>query len=278
MYKDIWKKVTPSVCSVNFISKSGISLTKLTGFKALGKFLVTDEAIYNVPKAASVRLDFMHENGCDKAIEYTIPIKEFKSRTIKGMDDGNPHFGLVNIDFPELSDIPSLSLSQKTSAAVGSPIAILGYQLDNMNVAIKTGIISSYVMNGNDKKYIQFDSTICQGNAGSPLINAENGEVIGIVGQRLTSLTKSYKRLSKIMNNNLAILKKSQGKFSIHEVDPIQVLIANQNQIKHIVSDIYKTANMRVGYAIESSNVYRLLEDFFDAEGLNSVLGRERQF
>ena len=72
--------------------------------------------------------------------------------------------------------------------------------------------------------------------------------------------------MKQIINNNLAILKKSQGKFNVEEIDPIQVLIANQNQIKHISNEIYKTATMTNGYALDISYVNDLFEEFIDAE------------
>ena len=113
---------------------------------------------------------------------------------------------------------------------------------------------------------MQVDSNIKQGNSGSPLINADTGEVIGIIGHKLASITQSHKRMKQIINNNLAILKKSQGKFNVEEIDPIQVLIANQNQIKHITNEIYKTATMSIGYALDISYVHDLFEEFIDAE------------
>ena len=52
------------------------------------------------------------------------------------------------------------------------------------------------------------------------------------------------------------------------EIDPIQVLIANQNQIKHLASEFFKTTNMRVGYAAELCN----LSDYCpDSEDISSV-------
>ena len=90
--------------------------------------------------------------------------------------------------------------------------------------------------------------------------------MIGIIGHKLAAVTQSHKRMKQIINNNLAILKKSQGKFNVEEIDPIQVLIANQNQIKHISNEIYKTATMTNGYALDISYVNDLFEEFIDAE------------
>ena len=124
-----------------------------------------------------------------------------------------------------------------------------------------------------DLKYLQVDSSIKQGNSGSPIIDIETGEVIGIIGYKLASISQSHKRMKQIINNNLAILKKSQGKFNVEEIDPIQVLIANQNQIKYISNEIYKTATMSSGYALDISYVHELFEEFIDAEVSQSSMG-----
>jgi hypothetical protein len=50
------------------------------------------------------------------------------------------------------------------------------------------------------------------------------------------------------------------------------VLIANQNQIKHITNEIYKTATMSSGYALDISYVQDLFEEFVDAEVSNTSL------
>jgi hypothetical protein len=57
--------------------------------------------------------------------------------------------------------------------------------------------------------------------------------------------------MMRIINSNLQVLKEAEGKIDMEDIDPIQVLIANQNQIKHIVVEFFKTTNMRVGYAAE---------------------------
>jgi S1-C subfamily serine protease len=102
-------------------------------------------------------------------------------------------------------------------------------------------------------RYIQFDASVKPGNAGSPLIDAESGKVIGVIGQKLAELSQSHKRIKDIINNNIAVLKKYQGRLNIDDVDPVQVLIANQNQIKYIARELYNMANMREGFAIPSS-------------------------
>lgn len=272
MYREIWKKCQESVCQLSFYSAEGIKLLSMTGFKAYGNFLVTDNYINKIYKATKVALRFVEADGFTEKVCVKMSMNEFKKRIIKDLDNKAAEFVAININLDTLNDIPSLKLSKKV-AEIGQQIALLGYQLEQDNLAIKTGILSSAFKEKNGLKYLQINSSIKQGNSGSPLVNAETGEVIGIIGHKLAAITQSHKRMKQIINKNLAILKKSQGIFNVEEIDPVQVLIANQNQIKHITNEIYKTATMTTGFALDISYVHNLFEDFTDAEVSQSSMG-----
>lgn len=272
MYREIWKKCQESVCQLSFYSAEGIKLLSMTGFKAYGNFLVTDNYINKIYKANEVALRFVEADGFTEKVCVKMSMNEFKKRIIKDLDNKAAEFVAININLDTLNDIPSLKLSKKV-AEIGQPIALLGYQLEQDNLAIKTGILSSAFKEKNGLKYLQINSSIKQGNSGSPLVNVETGEVIGIIGHKLAAITQSHKRMKQIINKNLAILKKSQGIFNVEEIDPVQVLIANQNQIKHITNEIYKTATMTTGFALDISYVHNLFEDFTDAEVSQSSMG-----
>lgn len=266
MYKTVWNKCQSSVCQLNFYSSSGIKLLSMTGFKVNDQYVITDDNILKIFKAVKVKIVFVNPDGYTENKSVEISMEELKRRIIKGIDKKKAVFAAINIDFEEFKNIPSLKLSKDENSDIGHNIAVLGYQLDHDNLSIKTGIISSTFVHEDGLKYLQVESNINQGNSGSPLINAETGEVIGIIGQNLASITQSHRRMKHIINNNLAILKKSQGIFNIEEIDPIQVLIANQNQIKYITNEIYKNATLSIGYALNISYVHDLFEEFIDAE------------
>ncbi|MDK2978653.1 MAG: hypothetical protein PWP52_1367 [Bacteroidales bacterium] len=271
MYNTVWKKCQNAVCQLNFYSSSGIKIISMTGFKVNGHFLITDDYIYKIYKASEVCIRFIKDDGFTEEASVKITMSELKQRIIRSFDNKKIPFAAINIDFDEFKKIKSLKLKQPSEKInIGQPIALLGYQLDRENLAIKQGILSSVFLDTNGLKYLQIDSSIKQGNSGCPVIDAETCEVIGIIGHRLATITQSHKRIKQIINNNLAILKKSQGKFNVEDIDPIQVLIANQNQIKHISNEIYKTANMSIGKALDIKYVHELFEEFIDAEVLQS--------
>jgi len=266
MYRAIWKNCQKSVCQLTFYSASGIKLVSTTGFKANGEYIITDEYIYKIYKAAEVQIRFVTEDGLSESAMVRISMAELKQRMIRSLSKDKIPFAVILADFNEFKSIPSLKMSLSDNLEIGQPIALLGYQLEKENLAIKQGIITSAMLTDNGFKYIQIDSSVKQGNSGAPVVNAETSEVIGIIGHRLAAITQSHKRMKQIINKNLAILKKSQGKFNVEEIDPIQVLIANQNQIKHIANEIYKSASMRVGYALDIKNVQELFDEYIDVE------------
>ncbi|KPK83657.1 MAG: hypothetical protein AMS27_12245 [Bacteroides sp. SM23_62_1] len=254
MYRTIWKECHSSVCSIHFLSKAGTRIITFTGFR-IRDYLITDDIIDKFTQPAKVYLRFTKEDGyterAGKAMSYTA----FKERIFHPGGKIVPGYVIIRLKDNEFKNIPSLKCSRKVDYEIGHPVAVLGYQLDKDNLAIKKGIISSFFTEQNSINYIQVDASIKQGNAGSPVIETENMEVIGVIGHHLASITHSYRRLMKIFNKNLSILKEVQGKYCFEELDPVQVLIANQNQIKHIATEFFKTANMRVGFASELCNL-----------------------
>ncbi len=259
MYRKVWNKCQSAVCGINFYSSKGIRFDSVTGFK-YGRYLITDEMVYKIDRASEIQFAFMEDDGCTIKASVKISEKDFRMRMVKGIKENIPGFALIDIDFPQFDDIPSLQLcNNNKKLKVGSPIAIIGHQMEHNNIAIKTGIVSSFCKQ-NGIKYIQFDAAMDRGNSGSPLIEVESGEVVGIVGQRLANLLESYKRMIQIINNNLVLLKEAEGKINMIDIDPIQVLIANQNQIKHIAQEFFKTASIVYGFAIDINQI----SEYFD--------------
>jgi len=249
MYRKVWEHCKSSVCSIDFISTAGTKITSFTGFK-IKNFLVTDDVIDKFAKPAEIVLRFTESeafsSGCIR-----MTFKEFLASKAKFDERANPGFILFDIKQAAFKAIPPLMCSKKINHHIGHPIAVLGYQLEQENLAIKAGIISSLFKGSDGFNIIQVDCSIKQGNAGSPLICTETLEVVGVIGYRLALIAKGYQDMMRIINTNLKVLQEAEGKINMEDIDPIQVLIVNQNQIKHLVTEYFKTANMRVGFAAE---------------------------
>jgi len=250
MYRKIWKECHSSVCSIHFLSKAGTHITTFTGFR-IRDYLITDDIITKFERPEKIYIKFIKEDGCTERAGKVLTYKAFKERIICLDGKKLPGYIIIRLDDKEFRKIPSLKCGRKINYEIGHPVAILGYHIDQGNLAIKGGIISSFLTLPDGLNYLQLDASIQQGNAGSPIIEAENMEVIGVICHHLASIARSYHRIMKIFNRNLDILNEVQGKYNFDDVDPVQVLIANQNQIKHIAKEFFKNTNMRVGYAVE---------------------------
>jgi len=254
----VWNKNYGGVCALNFISSKGIRFESFTGFK-YGQYLITDDSIRKINKPYEIEIAFYKNDGITINQSVKITDKDFKNRILKATEEGLSGFMLVNIDFPQFDEIPSIKLCSKPNYQIASPIAVIGHQWVQNNIAIKTGIVSSYYKH-QGIKYIQFDASIERGNSGAPLINVESGEVIGIVGYGLARLEEDYKSLMNVINTNLELLNNSSGKLLVNDIDPIQVLIANQNQIKHIVHELFHKVSFNTGYALNIDQVIEFID------------------
>lgn len=267
MYRKVWDHCKSSVCSINFLSNAGTKIITFTGFK-VKNYLVTDEIIDKFARPAEVLLHFTEsESSTTSRIRMTF--KEFLSSKVKVDNTFNPGFVLFDIKQEAFKANSSLLCSKKINHCIGQPIAVLGYQLEQDNLTVKNGIVSSLFRHNDGFNTIQVDCTIKQGNAGSPLICAECLEVIGVIGHRLASITRSYQAMMRIINTNLNVLKEAEGKINMEDIDPIQVLIANQSQIKHMATEFFKMTNMRVGFAAELCNFVDYLPD--QEEDISSI-------
>jgi hypothetical protein len=254
MYRKIWKECHSSVCSIHFLSKAGTHITTFTGFR-IRDYLITDDIITKFERPEKIYIKFVKEDGYSERTGKLLSYKAFKDRVVYPGGEKVPGYSIIKLDDKEFRKIPSLKCGRRINYEIGQPIAILGYYNDEGNLAIKGGIISSFFTHSDGLNYMQLDSAIQQGNAGSPIIEPENMEVIGVIAHHLSSIARSYQRIMKIFNRNLDILKTVQGKYNFDDVDPVQVLIANQYQIKHIAQEFFKTRNMRVGFAVELCNL-----------------------
>lgn len=265
MYQKLWKDLHAAVCSINFYSDNGIKLTSLTGFK-VKHYLVTDEFIYKVQKCEEVVFRFMKADGYSLNYEFRMPFIEFEARINRLAQFENEGYALIEIDDMDTSMIPSLTVEPGTHVSIGQQVSVIGYHIDQDNLSLKSGIISSFFKSPAGARYIQFDALLKQGNSGSPLINVKSGKVIGVVGYRLSAISKSYENFKRIIDENLRLLKESEGKMNILNIDPIQVLIANQNQLKQISKEFYRSATMSFGYAYELQSITNYLDEFEETE------------
>jgi hypothetical protein len=237
----------------------------ISGFSA-GSQIITDDMIYHVRDAESVQISFYEDDGntpyAVKKMSYSDLLK------ILPEQDSFDHLGIVVIpnEFTEFENVPALHLCKSCELKIGQSIAVIGYQVEHHNMALKPGTISSHYKNPKGLSFIQYDGTIKPGNSGAPLLDYNSGNVLGVVLNKEMGFVKSYKELNEIIDTNLRFLKEQEGKANMFDVDLAQVLSANQKQIKHILREFFLNATVRVGFALEIGHVVECLESVSDVD------------
>lgn len=259
MYTKIWQKSCRSVCAVEFYSHSNVKVMSISGFK-IGNQIVTDDMIYHVKDAENVEIRFLSEDGATSYATTKLSYAKLLELLPSQSEFDKLGICIIPCDFPEFENVPSLTLCKNCDIKIGRSIAVIGYQVEHRNMALKPGIISSYYTNAKGLGFIQYDGTVKPGNSGAPLIDTETGRVIGVVMNKEMAFVKSYKELMEITDANLKVLKEQEGKSNFFDVDMAQVMYANQSQIKHILKEFFLNATVRVGFALEIEHVLEYLE------------------
>ncbi|MFO8022030.1 MAG: serine protease [Perlabentimonas sp.] len=249
MFSNVWKSAFASVCQLKFINERGVTIDSLTGFK-VNKHLVTSQHAFCVKRAHKVEIRFVDADANTVTASTKIPYVEFIKEHRIGVAEDTGHYAIFDIDLQEFENIPSLKLSERHNFNIGSQVAFLAYSCDYSNLAIKTGILSSVYSNAEGLRFIQFDGPVGSGNSGAPLIDPKTNEVLGIVTRRNTPAATVHEQLMQIVSDNLVELKKVESSVKFGDIDPIQVLIANQNQLKHLAKIIYRHSTHSVSHAV----------------------------
>jgi hypothetical protein len=268
MFTQVWNKCHASVCQLNFLNARGVSVDILTGFK-VKDYLVTSHSAFTVEKAQKVEITFVGADANTVSASMRIPYAEFNKEHRIGVLNNNGHYAVYHIDFPEFQAIPSLELSEHRNFSIGSQIASLAFCCGSTSLCLRTGYISSFNTNNEGVRFIQFDGHSSYGNSGAPLIDPKTFRVIGIISRRNTPAANSYRQLIDIITSNLNELKKVQTSVKFGEIEPIQVLIANQNQLKLLATNIYK-------YSMTSNSQAVMLDRIISFFNENAVRQTER--
>ena len=102
---------------------------------------------------------------------------------------------------------------------------------------------------------ILIESSFEKGNCGAPVFNAESGKLIGILADGFTASSVNYKLLKPVIDENINRLKQASGKWTIGDIDPAQVLTANQYMIKHLAREFCMASHSCSGLAVPASRL-----------------------
>ena len=261
MYRNLWKKLYKSICSIIFY-RDDKRIASGTGFK-VGNKLITNNHVIQVPQATDVLLRSVKEDGYTDFASRRMSLTDFQARLLDGMPKNSWDYAILDFNIPEFDTVPSLYLSSQDNFAIGQSVALFGFQFDQPNLSIHTGILSSRFVKAG-VKYLQLHVSVNQGNSGGPLIDPKTTEVIGIVTRKMTGLTKQFDKLLESFRENIRVLEqasKKGGMVKISGIDPIDVFKVSQTQMAKISVEMKRSANVGVGYAYELEKIRESLDN-----------------
>ena len=239
MLSKVWELCHASVCNLHFINERGMTIDSLSGFK-VNNSLITSEYAFYMSNAQKVEITFVDVDANTPTATMRIGYQEFVDDLRIGCTNNQSDYAVFNINFPDFEKIPGLTLCECRNFQIGKQVATLGFNFGESNLSIKSAIIASAFSNKNGIRHLELDGLTCFGNSGSPVIDPNSMQVIAIISRRNTPAFKSYMELNRCITSNIEELRKLEGKLKIDTIDPIQVLIANQNQIRLLASNLYK--------------------------------------
>jgi hypothetical protein len=257
MYPSIWKAFNNSVCTLNYFNKRNILYYRSTGFR-LGNFLICGCCIREIKNGDYLTIEFISTSPVGHK-----SILKFTAEDLYERSAGNQRelsgINFLSIRQKELEKVPPIRGFCQSEPAIGTPVAILACSTRTDHPYLKSGMVSSN-LDVNGRKMILIESTIEKGNCGAPVINAESGRLIGVLTDEMTSSSDSYRSLKPIIDENINRLKRASGKWTIGDIDPAQVLAANQYMIKHLAREFCLSAHCCSGLLIPASRMIRYIE------------------
>lgn len=249
MFADVWKKSRNSVCVLRFYNEKGILADTLSGFKVRSSLVTAEEAFF-ISNASKVVISFCSDSADSPMASLEIPYKEFVADFGVGLKRNSEGYAIFNLDLPDFAEVPSLEFANFDDSPIGRELMFIGYQEGLPCQVLKKAFVTSSFRNSFDRLTLVLDGNFGYGNSGGPLIDPKTGKVLGIVNRRITASAKYFEKLVTTINENINMLKQIEGRFAIDNVDPVQVLIVNQNQIKFLSKNIYQHSNSLQAFAI----------------------------
>lgn len=256
---NIWNSTYASIFSLQFYNRDGKKISSGSGFKH-GKYLITNNHVIQVSEAERIVLLTTQDDGCTTSSEITFTKPDFRSALKSGDPASAWDFAILEINRDDFALIPSLELEEQDyQVKIGTQIAILGYQFSQKNLSMHVGYISSQYEK-NNVEYIQIDASVNRGNSGGPLINCSTGKVIGIVTRKETGLTQNFNEIADNIIEHISEMPKTEGTVFIEGVNQSAINNEVPKDIKSLMREIERSANVGIGYAYHIKKIKKEIE------------------
>lgn len=249
---ELVERVRSGVIHIEYLV-AGNRVASGSGFMSRGK-LITNHHVFLGPPNSTVVLAWQpHQDPCSR-MDLRMDYSQFAACLVTGSDQRNHDFAVLNVPHLERRKLFQFCLASPSTKKVGESVLILGFPLEHRNLVCHTGTISSFYKSG-PSDVIQLDASVNQSNSGGPLLDAETGDVLGVITRKGTGLSKLFDDLLAVFDKNVTALEASRGMIGLGNVDPVAAIIAGQHQMKALASEIQRSANVGIGYAFSSAHL-----------------------
>lgn len=240
---DIFRLFAPSVANLIF-ERDSVRVSSGSGFIVSNKLVTADHVMI---RAHDVSLRVVFE----KAVAPQESEWRYDASAMPCCAQSRQRYH----DFTALAVPEDFALPQGFEWADGFPepgeaVCTLGYPFDHPNLTVHQGHISSVFQSG-VATMLKLDMSINASNSGGPLVRLADGKVLGVITRKTTELTKAFDELQKAMDENIQMLSGPQsGTITHNGINPLQLTLAIQNQMRHVATEIKRSANVGIGYAV----------------------------
>lgn len=261
--KEIWKKYSSSICQIVH-RQEGKVISSGSGFK-IDNYIISNSHVIDTCRSDNVTIQFKDERGIGILLEKNYLKDEF----IRLIEVGSPenHWDLAILKDSDFQSIKSIPIAdEEEEFEVGQECSILGYPFSSNFLTIHSATISSRHTNSkNDVRYIQLDATVNKGNSGGPLINNENGKLIGIVTRKHTGFSERFSGLSQSFKQNIKHLEENKGiGIQVGNIEILDTFKVIQNQFDSLKTEIERSNNVGIGIAYELTELRELIASIED--------------
>jgi len=166
--KDLVRNCEPAVVHIATFDKQGNSLSFGTGFFVSSDgYLVTNEHVVDGAYSILAR-DYKG------TVFHVFRSKDSLSEFASANGTPDPDLEVLRAD---ATNVPYLKLGPTTNEVEGQRVLVIGNPL-NEEFTVSDGIISAFRAN---RSYVQITAPISAGSSGSPVLDCDSGQVIGIV-------------------------------------------------------------------------------------------------
>jgi S1-C subfamily serine protease len=247
------ERVRSGVFQIAFLNAAGREIGAGSCFLS-GKHLITNNHVFvGYLKAAKVWLRKQEHLKTDQG--WLMDAKEFAALLVAGSAEQSYDYAILRALDEAIVGAHSFDLAPAAGHKVGEPIALLGFPLEHRNLTCHAGVISSFLKSG-VADLVQVDASVNAGNSGGPLIDPENGTALGMITRKATGLSKLFDDLRNAIDGNLGVLDKLGGAgVFVGGLNPVDFAKASQGQMRRLLDEIERQANVGIGYAVSSEHL-----------------------